>query len=165
MNLRTILLLSLGAVSMMACGSDDSEGSAAGTGGGTSVTTTSAATSGSGGAGGEASAATGTGGAGGSGGAGGAAPAAPEAPDMKSVMKMGGALHVTWVNVAMNGDKVHLFRNENGGAFEEAYVLTGAATSQHDTAASDSSLTYCYHAQCERDGLLSVDSDEVCGTP
>lgn len=158
MTLRTFLTLALCAVPLMACGSDESGGgTAAGTGGGTSATTTtSAATSGAGGAGGDTSAATGTGGS---------AATAPEAPDMKSAMKMSGALHVSWTNITTDGDAIHLFRNQNGGAFEEAYVLVGVATSQHDTAATDSSVTYCYRAQCERDGLFSVDSDEVCGTP
>lgn len=89
----------------------------------------------------------------------------PEAPVMKSLAKMSGALHVSWSNVTADCDAVHLSRNENGGEYGEIKKLAGTATSQHDTGANDSSVTYCYTASCERAGLFSVESNEKCGSP
>jgi len=156
MTLRTILMVLGSSSALVACGDSESgSGTGAGAGGGATAASTTGATSTSGAGGSGAT----------SGGAGGANTAVPEAPQMKSAMKMSGALHVSWTNVTTDCDKIHVSRNENAGTFDEVYVLAGAATSQHDTGATDSSLTYCYKASCERDGLSSADSNEVCGTP
>ncbi len=145
---------------LAACSSSDDGGGAGGGG-------AEGATSGAGGQGGAgasvtSSSVTSTSSAGGSGGM---AAEAPEAPVMKGVAKMSGALHVSWTNVTSDCDAVHLSRNENGGAYAEIKKLAGAATSLHDAGASNSAISYCYTASCERAGLFSAESNEKCGTP
>jgi hypothetical protein len=149
-HLLSLVLVSAISLAWVGCG-DDSGGSGSG---------------GQGGAG-AAGGGTGTGTAGGStggGGAGGSSSGPPEAPIMKSVAPMEGALHVVWENVTPDCDTIELDRNHDGGAFETAYTLTGAATSQHDTAAIPPG-EYCYKARCTKGDLVSPDSNEKCGTP
>lgn len=86
------------------------------------------------------------------------------APMMQSVMPMSGGLHVMWMNVTTDCDKIELLRNKDGGAYAVAYTLTGAATSQHDTQATGPG-TYCYKARCVKGTQTSPESNEKCGTP
>lgn len=86
------------------------------------------------------------------------------APVMQSAMPLSGGLHVMWMNMTNDCDKIELLRNENGGAFAVAYTLAGTATSQHDAGATAAG-TYCYKARCVRGSETSSDSNEACGTP
>jgi hypothetical protein len=127
------------ALSWSACG--DGGSTSTGTGGGAG--TTGASTSGSG--------------AGGSTGA-------PQAPIMQSVSPLAGGLHVVWMNVTPNCDKILLDRKKDAGAYATAYTLTGADTSKHDDQAIAPG-TYCYKARCQKGAQTSPDSNEKCGTP
>jgi len=89
---------------------------------------------------------------------------APEAPMIKSVEPLEGALHVMWMNMTKDCDKVVLLRSKDGGAYVVAYTLSGAADSQHDTQATAPG-EYCYKARCIKGDQTSPDSDAKCGTP
>jgi hypothetical protein len=71
---------------------------------------------------------------------------------------------VIWENVTTDCDMIELDRNKDGGAYATAYTLTGAATSQHDSAATAPGM-YCYKARCLKADQMSPDSNEMCGTP
>jgi hypothetical protein len=88
----------------------------------------------------------------------------PQSPIMKSVAPLEGALHVTWMNVTPDCDKIQLDRKKDDGPFATAYTLAGAADSQHDVQAVPPGA-YCYKARCEKSGKTSPDSNEKCGTP
>lgn len=87
-----------------------------------------------------------------------------EAPMMQSVEPLSGGLHVMWMNMTKNCDKVELLRNKNGGAYAVAYTLAGSATSQHDAQVT-SPGTYCYKARCVKGSETSPESNEKCGMP
>lgn len=87
----------------------------------------------------------------------------PQAPVIQSVTPMGG-LHVVWTNVSSNCDNIDLLRNKDGGEFAVVYMLTGVATSQHDSQASAPG-TYCYKARCVIGIQTSPESAEKCGSP
>ena len=88
----------------------------------------------------------------------------PAAPQVMAVMKMAGALHVTWKLNDTGLSAVALMRKKDAGAYAKAYTLPGTATSQHDTAATGSG-TYCYQVVTTRAGVDSDPSNEMCGTP
>jgi hypothetical protein len=148
MNRRLLSLVLVSATSLgwVGCG-DDSHGGGGSGGHGTthSTTTTTTTTTGDGGAGGSSS-------------------GPPQAPIMTSVAPLQGVLHVEWENVTPDCETIELDRNLDGGAFETAYTLTGAATSQHDSSATPPG-TYCYKARCTKGDMISPDSNEECGTP
>lgn len=89
---------------------------------------------------------------------------AVEAPMLKSVEPLEGGLHVMWMNVTKDCDKVVLLRSKDGGEYHVAYTLTGAADSQHDGQATAPG-EYCYKARCIKGDQTSPDSDAKCGTP
>ena len=162
MNMKISLVLMMGlSLVGVACGSTGSGGTTSGGGaghggegatsgggmGGAAATTTSSTT------------AAGTTAATGSGGGTGL-----EAPMIKSVEPLEGALHVMWMNVTMDCDKIELSRKHDAGAYAVAYTLTGSATSQHDMQAVPPGM-YCYKARCLKGAQASPDSNEMCGTP
>ena len=93
-----------------------------------------------------------------------AATSKPATPQLLGVVKMAGSLHVSWRLNDTNLATVEVWRKKDAGAYAKAYTLTGAATSQHDTAAS-SQGTYCYHVRTTRAGVGSEISNEICGSP
>ncbi|MFO0547672.1 MAG: hypothetical protein U0271_04740 [Polyangiaceae bacterium] len=153
-QLSLVLLLGIG-LGLVGCGDDGAGGSGGAGAGGMDMGGSSAG--GAGGAGGSP-------GQGGSGGSGGANNGPPEAPIMQSVEPLEGGLHIMWMNVTTNCDSIELDRNKDGGAYETAYTVAGAATSQHDAAATAPG-TYCYKARCVKGAMTSTDSNEKCGTP
>ena len=162
MNMKISLVLMMGlSLVGVGCGSD---GSGSTTGGGSTGHGGAGATSG-GGMGGAAATATGSTSATGSTvatGTGGSA--GLEAPMIKSVEPLEGALHVMWMNVTMDCDKIELWRKHDAGAYAVAYTLNGSATSQHDMQAVPPGM-YCYKARCLKGAQASPDSSEMCGTP
>ncbi len=97
-------------------------------------------------------------------GVGGAASGAPEAPLIKSVEPLEGGLHVVWMNVTTDCDKIELLRSKDGGAYDVAYTLAGVADSQHDAKATAPGM-YCYRAVCVKGTDKSPESNEKCATP
>lgn len=87
-----------------------------------------------------------------------------EPPMIESVEPLEGGLHVMWMNMTKDCDKVVLLRNKDGGTFSIAYTLAGAADSQHDAQATAPG-TYCYKGRCLKGSNASADSEEKCGTP
>jgi len=83
---------------------------------------------------------------------------------IESVEPLEGGLHVMWMNMTKDCDKVVLLRSKNGGDFAIAYTLSGAADSQHDAQATAPG-EYCYKARCIKGTQTSPDSDAKCGTP
>lgn len=90
---------------------------------------------------------------------------APNTPAVTGVMKMAGALHVTWKLNDTGLSSVELWRKTGTGAYAKAYTLPGSATSEHDTAASVVGTTYCYQVKTIRAGMESQLSVEKCGSP
>ena len=144
-----------GALSVIACGSD--EGKGGGTGG-------SSGSDGSGGASASGGAAAGgsvtsTGGS-----AAGAAGATSSASvTLDSVEPLGGGLHVMWTISGATCDKIELWRNKDGGMYAVAYTLAATADSQHDAQVMSPSK-YCYKVRCVQ-GSTYKESNEKCGNP
>lgn len=93
------------------------------------------------------------------------AAAKPATPEIVMVMKMAGALHVSWKLNDTKLDSVLVFRKKDAGAYAKAYTLAGTATSQHDMDANLAGATYCYQVQTSRGGVTSELSVEMCGSP
>lgn len=146
------------AVLPIACGSssDGGSGTAGASSGGAAHTGHDSAGSTSAGTGGGSSSVTA--------GAGGQSDVAPEAPMIESVEPLEGGLHVMWMNMTENCDKIVLLRSKNGGDFAVAYTLSGLADSQHDAQATAPG-EYCYKAHCVKGTQTSPDSDAKCGSP
>ena len=89
---------------------------------------------------------------------------APEAPMIESVEPLEGGLHVMWMNMTTDCNKVVLLRSKDGGEYAVAYTLTGSADSQHDAQATAPG-EYCYKARCIKGDQTSPDSDAKCGSP
>jgi hypothetical protein len=91
--------------------------------------------------------------------------AAPKAPSVTAVMQMQGALHVTWKLNDTSLNNVEVWRKDGAGAYAKVYTLPGSALSQHDTQATNKSVTYCYQVKTIRAGMESALSNEKCGSP
>jgi hypothetical protein len=171
MKLKNLVFLSFTAgMYALGCGDhgdDDGGHSTAGTAGTHAGTHSAGGSSGSGGeagsslggGAGEAGATTAHGGEGGE-----PPDAPPQPPVMESVSPLSGALHVTWMNVSTNCDKVELWRKDGDAEYMLAYTLTGVAEAQHDSGVEPGS-TYCYKARCTKGDDTSAYSNEKCGTP
>ena len=161
-----LVLTGLAALPIVACSSSSDSGAGSGgatTGGAAHAGASSAGTAG-GGAAGSGVPAGGSGGDEAMAGSGGETDGAPEAPMIKSVEPLEGALHVMWMNMTKDCDKVVLLRSKDGGDYAIAYTLSGAADSQHDTMAIAPG-EYCYKARCIKGDQTSPDSDPKCGKP
>jgi hypothetical protein len=169
MKLKTLLLLCVAAGSnIVGCGDhgDDDGHSTAGTAGSHAGTHSTGGSSGGGGeAGASVGGATGEAGVGqASGGEAGAVSDLPQPPVMESVSPLSGDLHVTWMNVSTDCDKVELWRKDGDAEYMLAYTLTGVAEAQHDSGVEAGS-TYCYKARCTKGDTTSAYSNEKCGIP
>jgi hypothetical protein len=96
--------------------------------------------------------------------------ATPKAPTIDGVMKMQGALHVTWTNPAPACDTVEGERQAKmaDGSIMEKYkvvfTVPGEADNKHDTTATDA-MTYSYRLRCKKGDAYSAYSNEMTGTP
>lgn len=88
----------------------------------------------------------------------------PTAPVVVSVEPLEGGLHVMWTNPGSGCEKIEMDRNTDGGVYTTVFTLAGAATEQHDEAATAPG-TYCYKLRCVVGAQESLDSNEKCGTP
>lgn len=89
----------------------------------------------------------------------------PKTPAITMVMQMQGALHVGWKLNDTGLEHVELWRKDGAAAYAKAYTLPGSALSQHDTQATNKSVTYCYQVKTIRAGMESQLSAEKCGSP
>jgi hypothetical protein len=89
----------------------------------------------------------------------------PVTPQVVSVVKMAGALHVTWKpnDTALSG--LELWRKKDAAASAKVVGLPGTAKSFHDTEANVGTSMYCYHVITTKAGVVSDMSNEICGTP
>ncbi len=89
----------------------------------------------------------------------------PAAPQVTIVMKMGGALHVTWKLNETELTSVELWRKQDVSAYAKVVGLPGSATAYHDTSATAGASSYCYKVKSSRAGMDSEFSNEACGSP
>lgn len=153
-NLLAIVIVS-GAV-LVGCGDDKGGGSSSGTSGTTSSSSSSSSSS-SGDptpTGDDAGASSGT-----------PAPQAVPAPTMDRLVKMGGALHVMWLNPTnATCDAIELERKADGEAFAVAYTLGGSIDNKHDGQATKDT-TYTYRTRCKVGAAYSPYSNEIARNP
>lgn len=86
------------------------------------------------------------------------------APTITTIMKMGGALHVSWSLNASGLSGVEVWRKKDAGTYALAYTLSGTTTSQMDSKATAPG-TYCYQVVNLQGGVTSDKSPEKCATP
>lgn len=84
---------------------------------------------------------------------------------MDRLVKMGGALHVMWVNPASAAcDAIELERKADGEAFAVAYTLGGSIDNKHDGQATKDT-TYTYRTRCKVGAAYSPYSNEIARNP
>jgi len=89
---------------------------------------------------------------------------APKAPTMDSIMKMHGALHVSWINEEPSCTAVELERKTATAAWKVVYTLPGEADNKHDATAT-AAMMYTYRARCKKATTYSEYSNEKSATP
>lgn len=92
------------------------------------------------------------------------ATAAPKAPTMDGIMKMHGALHVSWTNEEPSCTAVELERKTGTVAWKVVYKLPGEADNKHDASATDATM-YTYRVRCKKGEVYSPYSGEKSATP
>ena len=93
-------------------------------------------------------------------------PAAPtvKAPTIKGIMKMAGALHVSWTNAEPSCDSVELERMTATSAWKVVATLPGEADNKHDATATSATM-YTYRVRCEKAAVYSAYSNEMSASP
>lgn len=150
MSSRSIWVGIVLAAALAACGGDDKGSSTSSSGGSSSGSTSSS--------GGSSSGSTADTDAG--------STPAPKAvgPKMVSIMKMTGALHVSW-ELPDTCDGVELERKDGDAAeFKVAYKLPGTVDNKHDGAATEN-LVYTYRARCKVGAEYTEYSNEMSKNP
>jgi hypothetical protein len=98
------------------------------------------------------------------------APVVLKAPKIDMIMKMMGALHVTWTNAEASCDSVEGERQatmSDGSVMENykvVFTVPGEADNKHDTTATDA-MKYTYRLRCKKGTTYSPYSNEMSGTP
>ncbi len=91
-------------------------------------------------------------------------PTPPKAPTMDGIMKMHGALHVSWTNAEPSCTAVELERKTATAAWKVVYTLPGEADNKHDATATAATM-YTYRARCKKATTYSAYSNEKSATP
>jgi hypothetical protein len=97
-------------------------------------------------------------------------PAAPKAPKVDMIMKMAGALHVTWTNNEAACDTIEMEREaqmSDGSVMENykvVYTLPGEADNKHDTSAT-ADMKYTYRLRCKKGTTYSDYSNAMSANP
>lgn len=98
------------------------------------------------------------------------AAAALKAPTVTDIMKMMGALHVTWTNNDTTCDSVEGERQaqmSDGSVMEKykvVFTVPGEADNKHDTTATDN-MKYTYRLRCKKGTVYSDYSNEMSANP
>lgn len=98
------------------------------------------------------------------------AAAAPKAPAITEVMKMQGALHVSWTNNEPSADSVEVERQAtmSDGTIMEKYKMMfsvpGDADNKMDSSATDN-MTYTYRLRAKKGTTYSAYSNEMSANP
>lgn len=93
-----------------------------------------------------------------------------KAPKIDSIMKMSGALHVTWTNNDTTADSVEVERQSKKAdgtvvaAYKVVYTLPADVDNKHDMGATED-LTYTYRARCKKGTTYSDYSNEKSANP
>lgn len=93
-------------------------------------------------------------------------PAAPvvKAPTIQEIMKMAGALHVSWTNAEPSCDSIELERKTATAAYKVVATLPGEADNKHDATATSATM-YTYRVRCKKAGTYSEYSNEMSASP
>lgn len=91
-------------------------------------------------------------------------PVGLDAPMQLAIMKMGGSLHVSWMNMAQNPTGFELQRKADGGEFATVKTTSATTTSYADTGVH-AGTTYTYRVRALRSADMSAWSAEVSATP
>lgn len=86
------------------------------------------------------------------------------APHLDMVMKMNGALHVTWTNNQPDCDTVRVERKTDTDAWAEKYSVPGSVDNKMDGTAT-ANTTYTYRVRCAKGGAFSDYSNEMSKNP
>ena len=92
------------------------------------------------------------------------APAAVKAPTIDRIMKMGGALHVTWTNAEPACEAIEFERKTATVAYKVVAKLPGEADNKHDATATEA-VMYTYRVRCRKAATYSAYSNEKSATP
>lgn len=87
-----------------------------------------------------------------------------KAPTIDGIMKMAGALHVSWTNAEASCDAVELERKTATVGYKVVAKLPGEADNKHDASATEAT-TYTYRARCKKGAVYSAYSNEKSATP
>lgn len=87
-----------------------------------------------------------------------------KAPTLDGIMKMHGALHVSWTNEDTTCTAVELERKTATVAWKMVYSLPGEADNKHDANATDATM-YTYRVRCKKGTDYSPYSNEKSATP
>lgn len=93
-------------------------------------------------------------------------PAAPtvKAPTIQEIMKMTGALHVSWTNAEPSCDSIELERKTATVAYKVVATLPGEADNKHDATATAATM-YTYRVRCKKAAVYSEYSNEMSASP
>jgi hypothetical protein len=93
-------------------------------------------------------------------------PAAPtvKAPTIQEIMKMAGALHVSWTNAEPSCDSIELERKTATVPWKVVATLPGEADNKHDTGATSATM-YTYRVRCKKAAVYSEYSNEMSASP
>lgn len=93
-------------------------------------------------------------------------PAAPtvKAPTIQGIMKMAGALHVSWTNAEPSCDSVELERMTATASWKVVATLPGEADNKHDATATSATM-YTYRVRCKKAAAYSAYSNEMSASP
>ena len=92
------------------------------------------------------------------------AAATVKAPTIMEIMKMAGALHVSWTNAEPSCDSIELERKTATVAYKVVATLPGEADNKHDTGATSATM-YTYRVRCKKAGVYSEYSNEMSASP
>ena len=96
--------------------------------------------------------------------------AAPKAPQVTEIMKMMGALHVTWTNNEPSCDSIEGERQakmSDGSVMEKykvVFTVPGEADNKMDSSATDD-MDYSYRLRCKKGTTYSDYSNEMSANP
>ena len=92
------------------------------------------------------------------------AAATVKAPTIDGIMKMAGALHVSWTNAEPSCDAVELERKTATVAYKVVATLPGEADNKHDATATEATM-YTYRVRCKKAAAYSEYSNEKSAKP
>jgi PBP1b-binding outer membrane lipoprotein LpoB len=89
---------------------------------------------------------------------------AVKSPTIQEIMKMAGALHVTWTNAEASCDAIELERKTATAAYKVVATLPGEADNKHDGTATAATM-YTYRVRCKKAAAYSEYSNEMSASP